>query len=372
MWKELGAVGLLPLLDPPSSVPASTCSNNADKCDGIADRAAIDPAASRLIAFKERPYAANDSRKNGGSEQHTTVRDVSCSPRAAHMSYLFPPDVDSAIIDAYLTALEHPRFGPREEHQDDQHHRDQQKQQQQQVPAECSMRAVAVHHVTCYLFPPAHVARHGTPCDERNEVANDGNNGDQKLAEARDMSRAADADSGTSPPWRPDFGRRKAFETLMRMRDGGSVAVGVVSHKCSGTDDAAGVHGKCSRAQRYDGNRENSEGHSTEKSDITDPGAPRPSPAPQHTSPSAPPSTLPSRVAPSSELPWDQGRTAGGVDQCCSYDSRLSKSRRQRLEMYCAQDVLPSIETRANPVVDGLEEGREVDSVVKWLRARFA
>lgn len=122
VWKELGAVGLLSLLDAPSS------------CD------------------------PGHHGKDSWSE-----------------AFLYPLDTDPAILDAYLTALEHPRF---EEDRlapgDDE---DNVSLSEVVIPAGVAlfkMRTVAVHHLACYLFPVS-----------------------------------------TDAAWEPDFGRRKTMDRLL-------------------------------------------------------------------------------------------------------------------------------------------------------------
>ncbi|CAM9551716.1 unnamed protein product [Ectocarpus sp. 12 AP-2014] len=78
VWKELGDVGLLHLLDPPPAGATATA-----------------PAAA--VPSPDTVPAAH-AISGGGC--------------VTDQAYLYPPDVDGAIFEAYLTALEHPRFGP--------------------------------------------------------------------------------------------------------------------------------------------------------------------------------------------------------------------------------------------------------------------
>ncbi|CAN0525396.1 unnamed protein product, partial [Ectocarpus sp. 12 AP-2014] len=158
VWKELGDVGLLHLLDPPPAGANATAPAAAvPSPDSV-------PAAPAI---------------NGGG----CVTD---------QAYLYPPDVDGAIVEAYLTALEHPRFGPAAAvvaaaaavavGERRRHGPEEERERGSALSARAAaatgpaveagrddsspsaaaaggravtMREIAVHHLACYLFPPS-------------------------------------------------------------------------------------------------------------------------------------------------------------------------------------------------------------------------
>lgn len=129
-------------------------------------------------------------------------------------AFLYPVDTDLAILDAYLTALEHPRFegdrlapGGSEDNVNGCSDFGLARTAEAVVPAGVallergSMRTVAVHHLACYLFPVA-----------------------------------------TGTAWEPDFGRRKTMERLLLhagLKVGnevlGSPLASVLAYECQGT-----------------------------------------------------------------------------------------------------------------------------------------
>ncbi|CAM9227647.1 unnamed protein product, partial [Ectocarpus sp. 13 AM-2016] len=263
VWKELGDVGLLHLLDPPPAGATATA-----------------PAAA--VPSPDSVPAAHAI--NGGG----CVTD---------QAYLYPPDVDGAIVEAYLTALEHPRFGPaaavvaaaaaaavgercRQGPEEETERgsglsaraaaatwpaveagRDDSSPSAAAAGREAvTMREIAVHHLACYLFPPS-------PRPPPAAAA--------AAAAAATAVAAADATAPAAPcppecckdnqgelPWRPDFARRKMFERLLRQyreRLGrgrgeagagvaGSVAAAVLGHHGPGVDSPAVVAADGNRA----------------------------------------------------------------------------------------------------------------------------
>lgn len=193
VWKELGEVGLLSLLDPPRST-ASACDRR-----------------SRVGGYGP-----------GGALCHARL-------------YLYPADHDTSIIDAYLTALEHPRFGRTESEpaspginvaDDEAGVSDDSKGDEPGehmrvgtggvsgdgvVEVEPTMRSVAVHHLAGYFF-----ARH--PPGGGGPRREDGANGvAESGALGKGTSKDPAVDEELPPGWKPDFGQRKRFERLLRM-----------------------------------------------------------------------------------------------------------------------------------------------------------
>lgn len=244
VWKELGDVGLLHLLDPP---PA-----------GAAAPATAVPSPDSVLAA-----CAID----GGG----------CITDEA---YLYPPDVDGAIVEAYLTALEHPRFGPAAaaaavDGEMCRHGREEEKEEKEGGSAltagtaaarglaveaghgessaaaagAVTMREIAVHHLACYLFPhsprPVVAAAAGAA-----------------TAPAAPCPPECCKDKQGEAPWRPDFARRKMFERLLRHHRetlgrgrgeagagvAGSVAAAVLGYHCLGVGSPAVVAADGNRA----------------------------------------------------------------------------------------------------------------------------
>ncbi|CAN0134606.1 unnamed protein product [Ectocarpus sp. 4 AP-2014] len=243
VWKELGDVGLLHLLDPPPAGATATAPAMAVSSPGSV------PAARAI---------------NGGG----CVTD---------QAYLYPPDVDGAIVEAYLTALEHPRFGPAAAvvaaaaaasaavGERRQHGREEETEGGSALLAETAaarglaveegrddsspsaaaaaaggavtMREIAVHHLAYYLFPPSPRPPPPPPAAAAK-------------APAAPCPPECCKDNQGEPPWRPDFARRKMFERLLRQhreRRGrgrgeagagvaGSVASAVLVHHGLGVD----------------------------------------------------------------------------------------------------------------------------------------
>lgn len=216
VWKELGAVGLLGLLDPtPSprrplsaSSPPDTAAcghdsasndqpmeandrnldatgdRNRDTADSKAISAAVldkEDRSQRLPEPEDVSYAsattaaiatAETPAARVGEDESTRMNSTNASSKEGDVdvdadgqlraeSYLYPSDVDKGIIDAYLDALEHPRFGPprggRSERLDGGRREavgTEQQPQDGEKQGWSFMRSVAVHHVACYLFSP--------------------------------------------------------------------------------------------------------------------------------------------------------------------------------------------------------------------------
>lgn len=255
MWTELGAVGLLPLLDPPSLF-ASSVDNR------LVDETAANDAAAAAAAGTDGDSATISTREDAGGDG---------GGGSWAEAYLYPADVDPALLDGYIAALEHPRFGPIglenggvSEGAGGGGNRRRTAVVETVIEEEC-MRAVAVHHVACYLFPPTA----GAPCPRRegngektplsSSPARDsgvqsgggggGDGGGERVG--HDDGQHGRADSAATV-WRPDFGRRQRLERLLRLgrgkgqdgrerRDGesatsaGSVAAAVLGHECRGT-----------------------------------------------------------------------------------------------------------------------------------------
>ncbi|CAM9763642.1 unnamed protein product [Hapterophycus canaliculatus] len=238
VWKELGDVGLLHLLDPPGSTTTTT---TTAKVAAVTAASAADPG---------------------------TPGPLPCHPRATtDDAYLYPSDTEGGIIEAYLSALEHPRFGPTVATEGGKEclrrragsstggeednptgaevlgeagegatasaaeNSREEPEEIQSATTLVPMWEVAVHHLACYLFslPP----RPGTG---------------PPPAPADDPPSAplAGSDGQGEPPWRPDFGRRKTFERLLRQHAGksgarngggvpGSVAAAVLGYRCPGS-----------------------------------------------------------------------------------------------------------------------------------------
>lgn len=235
VWKELGDVGLLHLLDPPSASAATA-------------------ATASCSAYVSAPC---DDGGGGGGD--------SCADDA----YLYPPDVEGSIVETYLAALEHPRFGLAFEGDVESQDRlggngeatggvsmqpagvepptvaagvattagvvrvvrGGQEEGSSSTAAGVSMRDVAVHHLACYLFPP--------PRDQSPSLAST-----EAATPSWRREGAKKAGEGGAP-WRPDFGRRKMFERLLsqnrdklgqgRGATGSSVVAAVLGHKCRGS-----------------------------------------------------------------------------------------------------------------------------------------
>lgn len=77
--------------------------------------------------------------------------------------YLYPPDTDGAIIDAYLAALEHPRFGPSDDERVQARERDEEEHEveRSKLAGLYTMRSIAVHHIACYFFTASAVVPEG-------------------------------------------------------------------------------------------------------------------------------------------------------------------------------------------------------------------
>ena len=183
----------------------------------------------------------------GGDQDESRVASDSWSD-----AYLYPPDADPAILDAYMTALEHLRFdaGGKEDHGGDawrnkssagdangETNNERSDNDGTDLAANTapvrrmerkSMLAVAVHHLACYLY-----ARSALPMCGDGEAKGE-NNG----------LRGEDVATKLPPlAWRPDFGRRKMMERLLLVggRDGrggmaGSTLPSVLGHECAGTN----------------------------------------------------------------------------------------------------------------------------------------
>ena len=233
VWKELGDVGLLHLLDPSSNAAAATAAPSSTCVSGDG---------------------------GGGGGGGGSGRDV-----YADDAYLCPADVDGAIVEAYLAALDHPRFGPafatcaesqRSSSLEDRNeaaegdsarstgaapsvaaaaaaagevvHGD--RGDRSSTTGGLSMREVAVHHVACYLFSPPPAASSPPPLASADSTT---------LSPREDTK---DKEGGTL--WRPDFARRKMFERLLRQHrenigggrgSAGSVLAAVLGYECPGS-----------------------------------------------------------------------------------------------------------------------------------------
>lgn len=228
VWKELGEVGLLHLLDPPGSTATVTVTA---------------ATASRSPAPRACSPGATLRGDHVGGERG----------RCADDAYLYPSDNEGGIIDAYLNALEHPRFvatgggtqciHPRASSNSTEGAEgkptavgeaagdatasaaEESRGELEAAPSATAlvpMWEVAVHHLACYLFP------HLPP----------------------PATRSPSRDGQDEPPWRPDFGRRKTFERLLRRQHAGessgrkgdegagiasSVAAAVLGYRCPGS-----------------------------------------------------------------------------------------------------------------------------------------
>lgn len=251
MWKELGAVGLLSLLDAPSSY--------------------------------DHGHAGNGSWND---------------------AFLYPLDTDRAILDAYLTALEHPRFeedslslggdegnlsgcsdfGLSEV----------------VVPAGVallkreSMRTVAVHHLACYLFPVSIEAA-----------------------------------------WEPDFGRRQTMHRLLlhaRLKGEHRVLCSPLASVLA-YDPTVAVNERGTIEQQ--GFNEAEQAHGTGKGVVS------------HSSPP---------IQPTRE---EAAGTCSRQKLRCLRVTTLRSYRRKLLQSYC------SVDRSSGAVGDG--EDRRLDDVIKWL-----
>lgn len=300
VWKELGDVGLLHLLDSPSAAvaaaaaataPSSTCFSAPGGCDG----------------GNENGGSGGGGRRGGSGGDDDDA-------------YLYPTDVEGAIVEAYLAALEHPRFGlisagvtvvaaaaaateagaaaTREVVRGDQ-------EQLSSAAAGVSMREVAVHHLACYLFSPPPPR---SPPLASTDAATPSPRKDTKEIEGE-------------PPLRPDFGRRKMFERLLlqhreQLGEGrgaaGSVVAAVLGHDCRGS--AAG--------------------------DVASTG--------------------------------DNGGGGGGAREVCAWNSKLGARRRELLRAYCRVGGGQGGDSIASDVAGdhGAEDGSSGgggDGIVAWL-----
>ncbi|CAB1100251.1 unnamed protein product [Ectocarpus sp. CCAP 1310/34] len=262
VWKELGDVGLLHLLDPP---PAG----------------ATAPAPAAAVPSHDSVPAAHAI--NGGG----CVTD---------QAYLYPPDVDGDIVEVYLTALEHPRFGPAAAAaaaaaaataaaavgERRRHGRVEETERGSALSARAAaatglaveagrddlspsaaaaggwavtMREIAVHHLACYLFPPS-------PRPPPVAAAAVAAAAAYATAPAAPCPPECCKDDQGDPPWRPDFARRKMFQRLLREHrerlgrgrgeagagGAGSVAAAVLGHHGLGVDSPAVVAADGNRA----------------------------------------------------------------------------------------------------------------------------
>lgn len=258
VWKELGDVGLLHLLDPPSAA-------------AVAATAAAAPSSSPRSSA---PAVCDNGSDNGGGGGSSCADDV----------YLYPADVEGAIVEAYLAALEHPRFGPTlARGREGQHSLEGRKEAAGRAAtkfagvtaaaaagpapaagvaatgesvrggeeessstaaaaaaaAGVSMWEVAVHHLACYLFSP--------PPDPTPPVAG----ADAATPSCRVGVKEKEEREEEKLPWQPDFGRRKTFERLLQQQHGdklrggrgatGSVAAAVLGHMCRGSAPGDGA-----------------------------------------------------------------------------------------------------------------------------------
>lgn len=228
IWKEIGDLGLLSLLDPQTS-SSGVGNGSMGAIGGSTGRDCRGAALGRgMIAAEQKSSGARYVE----------------SPDP----YLYPPDVDMSMIDAYLSALEHKRFGPGERTgMRDDFGKDRVevsgtrgKERIAGVVSDAAaedatgsregvrgesgrlMRLVAVHHVACYLFPPM---ASSWSVDDDLPVGSEG---------GRDVQM--------SSVWRPDYGRRMRFERLLRMSaDRGleSASAAVIGYGCDESDRSA-------------------------------------------------------------------------------------------------------------------------------------
>lgn len=249
VWKELGDVGLLHLLDPPAATAATAAAAALPSINSSC-------SPTRRDGSENCGFNSGDGG-SGGGDGGSVVGD-SCPDDA----YLYPPDSEGVIIEAYLTALEHPRFGPTVSAGSAEGQRNREGGSQVQegplaagaaaapapapsgkavrgeqgdassIKALVSMREVAVHHLACYLFSPPR---------PRPAVA-----GPSAAAATCIPEGSPDIEGELS--WQPDFGRRKTLERLLHHHGkifgggrgegeadvAGSVATAVLGYNCRG------------------------------------------------------------------------------------------------------------------------------------------
>lgn len=452
VWKELGAVGLLPLLDPPPpppapSSPSSSPSPSPSTFDAVDARV---PVGAGAVPATEGAFDRGVAAGRGWSD----------GSRADGDAFLYPADVEGDIIEAYAAALEHPRFGPCGEQQLQRRQLRQQRRGGASVSrpvgavvaadslegcgggsggsggggvggavggfvdageangvaveddrspdgdgenCERSMREVAVHHLACYLFPPAlhltSTADTSSPPSQQQPQQQpklDGTDGsssgggrggvnDNEIA----VERGADVDENAYA-WRPDFARRKMFDRLLLLLlrrhggagggggevdgVGGSVAVSIFGYACSGSvsSDSATVAAAAAAAataatpRRHRGsaetcgekpeglerNEEDSKGQEQQeqaeeggRTDVSEAVA------------------APSRAPPPSHPGCEQGRRY-------AWRSSLGLRRRRALQAYCRESDALARAAAGGRGSNG--KGGDIDGaegIVRWLEA---
>ena len=447
MWKELGAVGLLPLLDPPPppsapSSPSSSPSPSPSTSDAVDARLPVGTGAVPATegAF-DRGVAAGLGWRDGS--------------RADDDAYLSPADVEGDIIEAYAAALEHPRFGPCGEQQlqrrqlqrrrrrggasvprpvgaiviagslegsggsggggvggdvgglaDDTGEANVVAAENNRSPdsdgesCERSMREVAVHHLACYLFPPApHLT--GTadtsspPPPPQQQPKLDGTDGsgcgggrggvnDNEIA----VERGADVHENASA-WRPDFARRKMFDRILLLQlrrhggagggggevdgVGGSVAVSIFGYACSAsvssgsvTAAAAAAPATAATPRRHRGSAETcgEKRERLERNDEDSKGQEQQEQGEKGGRTSVSETVAaPLRAPPPSHAGCERGRR-------CAWRSSLGLGRRRALQAYCRESDALARAAAGGRGSDG--RGGDIDGaegIVRWLDA---
>lgn len=412
VWKELGSVGLLPLLDQPTTAASSSSSfslraavggNRAPNDDGDCT-----PAATGIANDPTTTSDAAAGEGGGGSWTDSNA-------------YLYPPDVDGALLDAYLAALEHPRFGPRGDQRcstfsstvgtvlgslercagsadsgggggsgvfgsEREQHGEKAAAAATALVREVdggSMRDVAVHHLACYLFPLPHNLPSSSDNDDdedtwsspRADAADEHGNGNPDGGGSGDnVVRKKIGPSRAPPLWRPDFGRRKMFKRLLFLGRGGAsggggdaatvpVAVDVLGHECPGIAVATAVaaggksrYASVERCKRQDEEAEEGAGEVGETGKAKEASSPARSRVPR---------------------PLLSPQEGGPGGEACLWRSRPGSRRLNLLQSYrreydsaAAADV---VGLRGGDNAEGsgapwLDEGRGVEDAVERLR----
>lgn len=298
-------------------------------------------------------------------------------------------------MDAYLTALEHPRFGPLgDQHISNTTTRDVDGSLEDDAgrdrggsrsclnggenpavrriassssagPEEMrkiegqSMRAIAVHHLACYLFPSAANTNNksGLPPSSGINII-----GDRESSTSGDLETAGIAVPSEENPlhWRPDFARCKSFQRLLLLAGRGtgaasdvaaSVAASVLSYECAGTlaTERPGVRnewGGRDSGSVSGGDPETSGRREQESEDCRE----RKSAARSNAEP--PRNFTSSRAIPPGVSP-------------CLLVSRLGGRRREQLRAYCREIDLAAVPGRCGGTV---EAGTGIGNMGVWLQ----
>lgn len=270
VWKELGAVGLLSLLDPhppPNTLvtvgglqaqandqgaPDDQPANRGPSVDRIVDASDTRNTDAAIAAFANSATSSVPNANSGGCAvgRGEVVEGGDGERWGWARAYLYPPDVDKSIIDEYLTALQHPRFGPAVDGAGGGEAATVAVEEQESVTM--TMRSVAIHHLACYFFPPPPSSSSSskpsvsfsTQSADKNHLdcqskpvrtspighpATAGNSSSSSSARTKQIGGEAGDDQGEkiqsahvfpSTSCGADFGRRKRFERLLLLGTG--------------------------------------------------------------------------------------------------------------------------------------------------------